>query len=444
MREYLKKAVILILTWEARVILKKYKPKIVAVTGSVGKTSTKDAIAKVLERKFSVRKSEKSYNSELGVPLTIIGAESGWNSIQKWFEVIWRGLNVILWRGAYPEILVLEVGADRPGDIKKIRQLITPDVAVLTALAETPVHVEFFDGSEQVFEEKSELVKNLRREAHVVLNFDDDRIMSMSAEGGSASGGKMLEKTSAKILTYGMSEGSDFGARDYEIFYRKDNKKTIPEGIEFKARYGKNELPVKIINTFGAHHIYPALAAIAVGSVFGIKFEDAVEALSLYSPPPGRLKLIEGLKDTLILDDTYNSSPKALRAALDVLNEIDAKRKITILGDMLELGKHTITAHRDLGRAAAVVADILVTVGVRAKFFMEGAIKEGFKKKTIYTFGSSEEAAKELGKLIQPGDLILVKGSQSIRMEKIVEALMAHPEKKEELLCRQDEAWQNR
>lgn len=432
MREYLKKAVVLILTWEARAILKKYKPKIVAVTGSVGKTSTKDAIAKVLERKFNIRKSEKSFNSEFGVPLTIIGAGSGWNLARKWFEVIGKGLQMILRREAYPEILVLEVGADRPGDIKKIRELITPDVAILTALAETPVHVEFFASPEQVFEEKSELVKNLGPEANAILNFDDTEIM------------EMREKTGAKITTYGMSEGAEVQAHDYEIFYRRAEGKTIPEGISFRVKSGKDDLPVKILGAFGQHHVYPALAAIAAGAVFAIKLEDAVSALSLYSPPPGRLKLIEGLKETLILDDTYNSSPKALRAALDVLNEIDAKRKIAVLGDMLELGKHTITAHRDLGRAAAVVANILVTVGVRAKFFVEGAIKEGFKKKTIYTFGASKEAAKALEKLIQPGDLILIKGSQSIRMEKIVEALMAHPEQKKELLCRQDSEWQNR
>ena len=432
MREYLKKIVVLVLTWQAKRILSKYKPKIVAVTGSVGKTSTKDAIYKVLENKFNARKSEKSYNSELGVPLTIIGAESGWGSMKKWGEIIWRGFKIILKREKYPEILILEVGADRPGDIRKIRELIKPDVAVLTALAETPVHVEFFSGPEQVFEEKSELIKGLGPETKVILNFDEPEIM------------KMRDKTGGEIKTYGRSEGADFLARDYNIFYLKNGRQSLPEGIEFKAKFGSEEFEVKIRGAFGAHQMYPALAAIAVGAAFDIKLEDAVESLSVYSPPPGRLKLIKGIKDTLILDDTYNSSPKALQAALAVLDEISAKRKIAVLGDMLELGKHTITAHRDLGVIAAGIANILCTVGVRAKFFMEGALKEGFKKRTIYTFESSEKAGEEIQKIIEPGDLILVKGSQGIRMEKIVEMLMAEPEKKNELLCRQDSEWQNR
>lgn len=436
MREILKQIVVFVLTAEARLILKKYKPKIVAVTGSVGKTSTKDAIAKVLEKKFNVRKSKKSYNSELGVPLTVIGAESGWNSAYKWLAAFWTGLRTIIGKEKYPEILILEIGADRPGDIKRIRTWVRPDVAVLTALAEIPVHVEFFSAPEEVFAEKAELIKGLRDSAAVILNFDDARIMEMP------------EKTEGKVLTYGLSEGADFEARDYEIFFRRENHDSIPEGIEFKVRNNKEELPVKIMNAFGSHHVYPALAAIAVGSMFGIGLEEAIEMISVYSPPPGRLKLIRGIRGTLILDDSYNSSPKALEAALRTLEEIKPAgkdgRKIAVLGDMLELGKHTITAHRALGSLASDVSDILCTVGVRAKFFMEGAIKAGFKKRSIYTFETSERAAAELEKIIKPGDLLLIKGSQGMRMEKIVERLMAEPEKKKEFLCRQDEEWGSR
>ncbi|KKT78761.1 MAG: UDP-N-acetylmuramoyl-tripeptide-D-alanyl-D-alanine ligase [Candidatus Giovannonibacteria bacterium GW2011_GWC2_44_8] len=436
MREILKKIVVFVLTWEARLILKKYKAKIVAVTGSVGKTSTKDAIAKVLEKKFRVRKSKKSYNSELGVPLAIIGAESGWNSIYKWLAAFWKGIKAIVAQEIYPEILVLEVGADRPEDIKKIRLWLKPDVAVLTALAEIPVHVEFFSGPEEVFAEKEELIRGLGESATVILNFDDERIMEIG------------KNTSAKILTYGFSDGADFEALDYGIFLRKEDPAGVPEGIEFKVRNKKDEFPAKILNAFGSHNAYPALAAIAVGSVFGMKLEDSIEMISIYSPPPGRLKLIRGIKNTLILDDSYNSSPKALEAALKVLEEIEPPskegRKIAVLGDMLELGKHTITAHRDLGNIAADVSDILCTVGVRAKFFMEGAIKAGFKKRSIYTFETSERAADELEKIIKPGDILLIKGSQGMRMEKIVERLMAEPEKKKELLCRQDDGWENR
>ena len=156
MKSYLRRLVVTLLTFEARQILKKYKPKIVAITGSVGKTSTKDAVAKILESRFSIRKSQKSYNSELGVPLTIIGAETGWSSPLKWLRAIWQGIKIIIRLENYPEILVLEIGADRPGDIKKIRSWIKPDLAIITALAPIPVHVEFFSSPEELFEEKSE------------------------------------------------------------------------------------------------------------------------------------------------------------------------------------------------------------------------------------------------------------------------------------------------
>ena len=428
MREFLKKLVIFVLTWEAKLILKKYKPKIVAITGSVGKTSTKDAVAKVLEAKFRVRKSQKSYNSELGVPLAIIGAQTGWNSVLRWLSAIWQGVGIIVRRTPYPEILVLEVGVDRPGDIKAIRSWLEPDVAVVTTLADVPVHIEFFKSPEELFAEKAELVKNLSPEKFVLLNFDDLEVM------------KMKDKTQAKIITFGFSEGSEFWGYEYELMFREGT----PEGIKFKVKNQNQEVPVKILNAFGRHQVYPALAAIAAGKIFDIKLEDAAETLSLYSPPPGRLKLVKGIKDTLILDDSYNSSPKALQAALEVLGEIEAPRKIAVLGDMLELGKHTITAHRDLGRLAAARINLLVTVGVRAKFFSEGAAKAGFKKRDIKSFSNSDEAGEGLLKIIKPGDLILVKGSQGIRMEKIVEKIMAEPEKKSELLCRQEPEWQNR
>lgn len=425
MREFLKKAVIAVLTSEAKLILRKYRPKIVAITGSVGKTSTKDATAKVLEARFRTRKSQKSYNSEFGVPLTIIGARTGWGSPLKWLEAIRLGLGAIFTKQNYPEILVLEVGADRPGDIKKIREWLKPDVAVITALAETPVHVEFFESPEEVFEEKAELVKNLPPEASVILNFDDEEVA------------KMRDKTSARILTFGFVEGADVKGAAYGIFFQ-DN---APAGIEFEAE----SLHVKIPNALGEHQALAALAAMTVGKVFDIKSEDAARALSLYSSPPGRLKLIKGIKETLILDDTYNSSPKAAQAALETLAEIPAKRKIAVLGDMLELGKHTITAHREIGEmAAGKKIDLLITVGVRAKFFAEGAVKAGFSKKQILSFGDSPEAARELEKIIEQGDLILIKGSQGMRMEKIVEALMSEPERAGELLCRQDEAWKER
>ncbi len=429
MRDFLKKIVVAILTWESRLILKKYKPKIVAVTGSVGKTSAKDAIALVLGQSIEIRKSQKSYNSELGVPLTIIGAETGWHSVSKWLDAIAKGLKLILFREKYPKLLVLEIGADRPGDIQKIRTYLKPDIAVITALQPTPVHVEFFSGPEEVFREKFELVKDLGPDDTVLLNSDDEEIM------------KIREKISAKILTFGFSKKADFSGSKYEIFTRKEGRMSVPEGMEFKVKHLEEEYPVKILNTFGKHQIYAALAALGCGLAMKIKLEDAVSALSRFESPPGRLNLIRGLKDSYVLDDTYNSSPKALLASLEVLRALKAKRRIAVLGDMTELGRFTIPAHREIGEKLSKYTNILFIVGVRSKFFAEGAIASGFIKENIFYFNDSAEAGIDLERKLESGDLILVKGSQSMRMEKVVEQIMAEPERKSGLLVRQEEEW---
>ncbi|MBI2610269.1 UDP-N-acetylmuramoyl-tripeptide--D-alanyl-D-alanine ligase [Candidatus Giovannonibacteria bacterium] len=432
MKQFLKQIVILILALQGKLILKKYKPKIVAITGSVGKTSAKEAIAKVLESSFKVRASEKSYNSDFGVPLTIIGAKSGWDSPVMWMKAMLEGFRIFFTRVDYPEVLVLEVGADRPGDIKRIRGWMTPDVAVVTALAATPVHIEFFQNPEEVFEEKAELIKNLPKDNWAVLNLDDPNVRTIRGS------------TQANIKSFGYGDGLEARGSDYKIMLRKEGVRTVPEGIEFKAICEGSEVSIKIEGAFGKHQTYAALAAIAVGLVFKISLEDSARALSLYVAPPGRLRLIKGIKNSWILDDTYNSSPKAVEAGLETLSEIPAERKIAVLGDMLELGKYTITAHREIGKMLVGKVDMLYAVGLRAKFFIEGAIKGRFKKSEILSAPDSVSASGELEKLIKPGDLILIKGSQSIRMEKIVENIMAEPERASELLCRQEREWKDR
>ena len=162
MKSFLKTIITSILTVEARLVLWKYKPKIVAVTGSVGKTSTKDAIYTILKHHGIVRKSQKSFNSEIGIPLTILNCDNGWSNPFIWSKNIIEGLLLLLLPNKYPEILVLEVGADRPGDIKKVSQWLKPDVVVFTAIGKTPVHVEYFSSTDELVSEKANLVRALK------------------------------------------------------------------------------------------------------------------------------------------------------------------------------------------------------------------------------------------------------------------------------------------
>ena len=434
LKNILKKIVVTILNWEARLIIKKYKPKIVGVTGSVGKTSTKEAVAAVLATKFIVRKSEKSYNSEFGVPLTVIGCKTAWNSLFGWIENIYRGLLLIVFKEDYPEWLVLEVGADRPGDIKTIARKIKFDVAIVSRLPDVPVHIEFFKSKEEVIEEKMSLPLSIGKNGLVILNADDENIISRK------------EMVRAKVLLYGFGEDASVRATNDHILYENNiNGVSVPVGLAFNVIRGNNNTLVQVPGAVGSHLVYPILAAIATGMELGVTMLQAVEALSLHETPPGRLHLVKGFNDSTILDDTYNSSPIAVEAALKTLGQIETiGKKIAVLGDMMELGSHTAVAHKKIGELAAEIVDVLITVGVRSKFTFETARGKGLDSSKVIHFDSSREVGEFLKNIIAPGDLILVKGSQSMRMERAVVAIMLAPENRKKLLVRQDEEWERK
>lgn len=425
MKDLFKKIIITIITFEAKLVLKKYKPKIIAITGSVGKTSTKEAIVSVLGGDFYVRGNKSSYNSEIGVPLTILGVKNAYFSVFEWLKNIFQGLGLVIKNQNYPRILTLEFGADKPNDIQNLTNWIKPDISIITALGDIPVHVEFFNSPEALRSEKAKILKPLKPHNKAILNFDDETVLELRS------------KTKAELFTFGILSGADIRGTNYKIMIT--GKK--PSGITFKLEYKGNFVPVRIYGAFGRQQMYACLAASAVGIIFGLNLVKISEYLSRYTSPPGRLRLITGIKDTLILDDTYNASPMAVHAALDTLNDIPAKRKIAVLGDMMELGKFTMAGHKEVGAAAAKVCDLLFVVGLRSKFIKEEALANGFSHDNIFEFSNSAEAGEELQKYIEKGDLILVKGSQAMRMEHVVEEIMADPSEKEKLLVRQDKFW---
>lgn len=428
MKNFLKKIIIAIIQIEARLVLLKYKSKIIAVTGSVGKTSTKDAIYTVLSTKYFVRKSQKSFNSEIGVPLTILGLPNAWNNIHLWTKNILEGIARIVIPHKYPEWLVLEIGADHPGDIEKITKWIKPDVAVVTRLSDVPVHVEFFDSPEAVRQEKAFLAKAVKKSGTVILNADDKLVSSFQS----------FIKT--KILTYGLEQPATVKANNYKIEY-EDQK---PAGISFKVDVNGLTVPISFRGSVGRQNVYTTIAALSVCSALNIDLEKAGISLSKHETPPGRMRLIEGINNSTIIDDTYNSSPVAAKEALTTLKEINPRgRKIAILGDMLELGKFTADEHYKVGVIAKDCADELYTVGARSRKACE-ATGDRANNFVCKNFDDSKELAKFIGQTIKDGDVILVKGSQGMRMERIVEALMKKPELKSNLLVRQDEEWARR
>ncbi len=412
-------------------ILKKYKPDIVGITGSVGKTSAKEAIAAVLESKFTVRRSTKNYNNEIGVPLTIIGAEkTPGRSIFGWLIVMFKAKNLILIRNKnYPEILVLEMGADKPGDIEYLTDFAPCKVGVLTFISHA--HTEFFKTIKKIAQEKRIIISHLRQDGFAVLNFDNELVMQNA------------NTTKAEVVTYGFKEGADLRATDVNVL--KDEQTGWPMGLNFKVLFKGNVVPVYLSGVIAKSAISAALAGLATGTIFGVNLVEGAQALSKLEGLPGRMRLIPGIKKTLIIDDTYNSSPEAAKAALETLAQVTVKegaQRYAALGDMLELGPETENAHREIGfKVAELGIDYLITVGEAAKYIAQAAKEAGLDENKIASFAGSEEAGRFLQEKLKPGDVVLAKGSQGGRMEKLVKEVMAEPLQAVNLLPRQGKEW---
>jgi UDP-N-acetylmuramoyl-tripeptide--D-alanyl-D-alanine ligase len=411
----------------AKLTIWRYRPGIIGITGSVGKTSAKLAIKAVLEGERKVRASASNLNNDLGLPLTILGdwKESDLKLVSRdqpphtaraakaffWLKVIIVSLFNIIFasKSKYPEILILEYGADRPGDLKYLLSIARPNISVITAIGDIPVHVEFFSGPEEVAREKAKLIEYLPTAGFAVLNYDDDSVMNLR------------DRTRAHIITFGFSEGSEIRITRFENKWDKIR----PLGISFKLEYGGSFVPVRLDDVFGKSQAYASAAAAAIGLIFGLNLVKISEAIKNYKPAPSRMQLIPGIKYTFVIDDSYNASPLSMHAACDTLRSLPAKRRIAVLGDMLEIGKYAIEAHEYLGRLVSKIADVLVTVGPRAKFIAEAAKEAGLNSKNIFSFDTADEAAKSVENLIRKGDLILVKGSHAMEMSKIVEEIKA-------------------
>jgi UDP-N-acetylmuramoyl-tripeptide--D-alanyl-D-alanine ligase len=430
MKNIFKKIIIFILRLEAKAVIWKYQPKIIAITGSVGKTSTKDAIYAVLAGTAYVRKSEKSFNSEIGLPLTILGCANGWDNPYLWFKNIVKGFLLFVKKNKYPEWLILEVGIGKPGDMKKTATWLKTDIVLITAIGSTPVHIEFFNSRKHLIEEKSQLIKTLKKDGILILNKDDEAVFEMK------------NKTKNHLISYGFQEGADIYGNSENIFYDENQ---IPQGIIYRVENGGSSLPVIINGVLGRNHIYASLGALAVSFALKLNMVTAIEKLKNYEIPPGRMHLLKGIKNTLIIDDTYNSSPFACEAGLKTLGEMKySGRKIAILGDMLELGKHTKEAHENIGKICKENCDILFSVGPRSISIHDSALENGFIKENLFKFNNSIETGEFLINFLQKNDLIFIKGSQGMRMEKIVSAILLEKDQKEKLLVRQDKEWHKR
>jgi len=399
----------------SKAVIKKYKPIVIGITGSVGKTSTKEAVFSVLKTKFNVRANDASFNNEIGFPMAVLGLKKAGRLI--WIPNLLRSFKLLLSKNkSYPEVLVLEMGADKPGDIGYLIDIAKPEIGIITAVGELPVHIEFYSGPEEVAEEKSKLIQGLPSNGFAVLNFDDEIVF------------RMRDLSRAETITYGFNAGADIKASDLMYFIQTDDQ--ISGGLSFKLNYEKSSVPFRLANALGRHQVYAALAAAAVGLHFKMNLVEISQALEKMEFPKQRMKLMKGMRNSLIIDDSYNASPLSSHAALDTLKEFGDKviaknekgRKIAVLGDMKELGIFTEKAHRLVGNLVGERAEYLFTVGPAAKFIADSAFNQ-LPKENIMSFNDSVEAEEYLKSFIQEGDVVLVKGSRAMEMEKVVEFL---------------------
>lgn len=351
--------------------------RVVGVTGSVGKTTTKEAIDAVLRQRFRTLKSEGNYNNEIGLPLTLLHLT-----------------------GAH-RLVILEMGMYAMGEIAHLASIALPQVGVVTNVG--PTHLERLGSVQRIAEAKAELPQALPSAEDggvAILNSDDKEVANMSSQ------------TRARLVTYGLQRGADVWADQIES--------EGLEGISFRLHCSRGVARIRV-PTLGRHSVHTALAAAAVGITEGMELAEIAAGLH-DQPHQLRLVAVTGPEGCTILDDTYNASPESSLAALTLLAELDGRR-IAILGDMYELGDYEIQGHRLVGLRARDVADVLITVGRLAQMIAESALEAGMPPGSVHSVGCNAEAIALARELIRQDDVVLVKGSRGLEMEEIVSAL---------------------
>ncbi len=432
MKKILRTFIASLLATLASGIVRKYKPMVIMVTGSVGKTSTKDAIACALSPTHFLRKSEKSYNTEFGVPFTIIGVENPWRNIFAWLRVFQEAFTLLLLPNHYPKMLVLEVGAGKSGDITNLLRMITPDVVVVTRLPEVPVHVEAYASPQAVREEEFMPAYALAPGAPLIISADDLYARDMAL------------RLPVRTIMYGMREDAQVHIERPDFLIEEGRVRgmrsqvTISDGVAPRT----TTVPVVVRGALGRQQLFAPACALSVAVALSTPIDQALLGLSSYVPPPGRGRILDGVQESIIIDESYNASPVAVVEALSTLRDLTpSSRRIAVLGDMLELGRYSVSEHTRIGELAARCADILITVGVRAQGIAHSAKEAGLSAEHIHICSTAEEASAILSALVRPNDIFLIKGSQqSIRLERVVESLLKNPSDSVHL-PRQDKQW---
>ena len=432
------KSLMLKLLWHAVDIKRRVeRPTVIAVTGSVGKTSTKEAIAGVLQA--SDRPVVKTYgnlNTETGVALSLLGFKESPRGLSDWIKVGFRCLLPPIKPSRRAPIYVLEFSADQPGDIGFLSKRFALDVAVITSIV--PAHMGRYKNFEALVNEKFSIVSGLKPDGVLVLNADDPVQVERS--------GELKDKN---ILWYGVTPGVSkrlgvwaHGVRIEEGGLVATIQSVVPRMID---SIGHSQVASLKVHTklLGTHQLYSLLAATAVASTQKLSLDACAEFLEAYSLPAGRGRLIDGAKEIIIVDDSYNASPESMKSGLSMLRAVAGPRRVVaVLGNMNELGDMEAQAHTDVGAFAAGKVDFLVAVGPNGKRMAEAAKAAGQAGHTVMSFSTPEALISKIDQIVKRKDLIYIKGSQNgVFLERLVKRLMAEPSRASELLVRQSAYW---
>jgi UDP-N-acetylmuramoyl-tripeptide--D-alanyl-D-alanine ligase len=412
MKKIILKIIYRILRDSAKRAIDRNNPKIIAITGTVGKTSAKEAIFAVMRKKYQneVSAASGNLNTEIGVPLTVLGYKKQPTNLSWPINLLSIFIKSFFYQ--CPRHLILELAVDKPGDMDYFGEFIRLDVAVITAI--TPVHLANFSDFKQLRDEKCKIIKLLKSNGHVVINADDE---SISCDQGK------------NVIGYSIKQNAEVCASDIKL---------SESGNEYKLEIDGDNREIRS-KLFGYQTIYAQLAGASVGSIFNIKSDQIVEALENQKSLPGRMNILEGKNDITIIDDSYNASPASVKAALDALSDVKhSGRKVAILGNMNELGSIEKDVHREVAKYALAKVDFAIFVGQNAKSMFE----EFGDSDHSAAFDSRIEAEHAMKKLLREGDLVLVKASQNGNyFEEIVKKLMKNPEESDKVLVRQSRYW---
>lgn len=352
--------------------------RLIAITGSNGKTTTKEMVARVLAQRYRMHKNDANLNNLVGVPQTLLAMPGE------------------------TEAAVIEMGMNAPGEIARLTDIADPDFGLITNVG--PAHLAGLGDLGGVKEAKGELFAHIREDATILVNGDDPRVAELA------------ERTANPRLVFGAVEGADVALR--EILEEG------PEGTRFSVEMGGEETEI-FLGLPGRHHVANTLAAAAAALGFGLGPGDVARALDGYRGFTGRMETKRAPRGFLIIDDTYNANPGSVVQALKTLAGFSPGKRFAVLGDMLELGPNSAKLHHRVGLAAARCADFLFALGEMASEYADGGREGGLNAGRVHLGESHEELADKVLDLAAPGDFVLVKGSRGMRMEKVVGALMA-------------------